>query len=148
MTRVYRIEHNTSNLGPYHHIHQHPECKDLFSKLVFEESKTPPIYLDTPLANAKTKHLVAEFVSFSKTNHLVKFKKQQSVDLLFGFSTVKQIKDWFNKEELSALKDFGFNLVVYDTPVDNVIKFKKQTVILKTDKSTVVWKQNMQDLLN
>lgn len=148
MTRVYRIEHSESNLGPYHHAHKHPDCVELVSKLVLEKSKTPPIYLDTPLANSKTKHLIAEFVSFSKQNLLVKFKKQQDVDLLFGFSTVKQIKDWFNKEELLALKDSGFNLVVYDTVVDNIIKFKKQTVILKTDKTTVAWKQNMQDLLN
>ena len=146
--RVMRIEHNESNLGPYHQVHKFPETHfDLFKHLVLEEKKTPPLHEDTPLANKHTKHLVDDLLDCSIQNLLSVFKKNNNVDMLFGFSNLKQVKDWFNTDELLALQKFGFNLVVYETNTDNVIKFRRQTILLKLDKAKVLWKQNLESLV-
>ena len=67
--------------------------------------------------------------------------------MLFGFSNLKQVKDWFNTDELLALQKFGFNLVVYETNTDNVIKFRRQSILLKLDKAKILWKQNLESLV-
>lgn len=146
--RVMRIEHNESNLGPYHQVHKFPETHfDLFKHLVLEEKKTPPLHEDTPLANKHTNHLVGDLLDCSVQNLLSVFKKNNNIDMLFGFSNLKQVKDWFNTDELLALQKFGFNLVVYETNTDNVIKFRKQIILLKLDKAKVLWKQNLESLV-
>ena len=129
-------------------MHKFPETHfDLFKHLVLEEKKTPALHEDTPLANKHTNHLVDDLLECSASYLLNHFKKDNNVDMLFAFSNLKQVKDWFNTDELLALQKFGFNLVVYETNTDNVIKFRRQSILLKLDKAKVLWKQNLESLV-
>lgn len=147
-TRVFRIEHCTSELGPYHHVHKHfKECTDLFSALSLAEDKTPPLHIDRICKNHHTVDLTKEIVVCSENNLLAHFKKKHEIDMLFGFSTITQIRKWFTDKELRALHEHKFNIVVYETTRANILLFEKQAVMLRKDDAELVWKQNIISLL-
>ena len=146
-TRVFRIEHHESSLGPYHHAYRTNDA--VLAKVLKDilREDTPPVHEDTLLPNRSDPALIKSMLKYSKKNTLHHFKQEQSVDMLFCFLSIPQIRKWFGEDALLTLHQNGFNLVVYDTDRLNLVKFKKQAVLLNKDSAELIWKQNIVSLL-
>lgn len=156
--RIFRIEHCKSKVGPY----RHRENDDLFNMALKHSNKenssvTPSILDDYPL-NSVIKN-ESKF-NFYKELCLIPFSLNRPVidcvlfieskkikNCLFGFSTIRQLRNWFTDDELELLHKSGFNLVVYETPLNNVLSFKKQILIMNKDNLNICWKQNIISLI-
>lgn len=148
LSRVYRIEHYQSGLGPYIHTHQNrKECSGLLQGLVFNNEKTPPLHLDRYMDGDRNGTIAYKANKASITCRLKDFREKEGLDLIFAFQNMIQVRNWFGEEELRLLHEHGFNLVVYETHRTNLLTYEKQSVILKKNLATVLWKQNIISLL-
>ena len=148
LSRVYRIEHYQSGLGPYIHTHQNrKECSGLLRGLILNNEKTPPLHLDRYMDGVRNVAVAEEAKKASLCYKIKSFREKENLDFLFAFQNLVQVRNWFGDDELRLLHEHGFNLVVYETHRTNLLTYEKQSVLLKKSKSTLLWKQNIVSLI-
>lgn len=145
-TRVYRIEHYASSLGPYQHSFMNRD-EVLAKALRSVTERTPALYQDGLLPNKVPDVLIKKLISACRKGSLLHFKSEFSSDVLFGFQSIPQVREWFGEDLLKTLHSSGFNLVVYETVKTNLVKFKHQTVLLRKNEAELLWKQNIVSLI-
>jgi hypothetical protein len=98
--RVYRVE-NKDGIGPWR---QDPHTYKTGKYWVKQSRKRPLLYL-RPDQDFNMFHLMN--LGFYKP-------MEHRPNFLFGFSNIKQIWKWLNKEELATLKEMGYSVVRRD----------------------------------
>lgn len=134
--RVFRIE-NCQQKGPYKSaaVDQVLDLKLMVNRHSKELETHPPAYQD---------RLVRINQKLGVTNSEDAYRL---VDYLrdlyfFGFSSIKQLRDWFTEEELVLLQKNNFNLTVYTVSKDELVVMAKQ-VIFKKSNAKILFKQNL-----
>ena len=122
---IYRIEHLSIKnprtglfVGPYYNGDTHSSYFEIHGTPDYDRHPAPED-IDTLTIKLMEKN-------FSRLS-----------DFCFGFSTVSQLEDWFNHDELNTLRDKSFKLSVYSVDCDDIIETDKQ-VLFKPDSASII----------
>lgn len=134
--RVFRVE-NCAQEGPYRTdlIDQVPALKEMMLRHGEETDTHPTVHQDRLVRINKE----LDITNPDDAYHLVDYMRGI---YFFGFSSIKQLKDWFTEEELVLLQNNNFNLTVYTVSKDELVVMAKQ-VIFKKSSAKVLFKQNL-----
>lgn len=129
-SRVLRIEHFQSKLGPYINFKGRDK-----NELLSSTKK-----INKPLSPLDDKLLTECNISIVK-------KAQRLKTSVSCFKNLSHLKKWFTNEELTILHELGYTLRVYETPRENIVFFKKQAVVLNKDTLDLLWTQSLLHLV-
>lgn len=142
---VYRIEHSVTGLGPFQQTHESTDTSllDTIRPLV-DNLVTYPSPIEDTVKNIKD---LKAFNEFKEEMQNTLFISKTDSPWKFGCQSMKEFRQWFHDGMLKNLHKFGFNLVVLQTDASNVIRLKRQCIILDKSKTTVHVKQNLLSLI-
>jgi hypothetical protein len=134
--RIFRVE-NSDQHGPYRSeiVDQVPALKAMMLRHDKESEAHPFVFQDRLVRINKSLDVTNEDDAF----RLVDFMRGI---YFFGFSSIKQLRDWFTEDELVLLQNNNFNLTVYTVSKDELVVMAKQ-VIFKKSSAKVLFKQNL-----
>jgi len=107
MKTVYRVEHVLSRKGPYTGMNYFDEYKWKKEMHCSATGRSGPID-DSVIGMG-----LEEFS-----------EKWGRENVLFGFSSIEQLKNWFTNEELAALADMDYKIQTYKTKYIKASKFQ------------------------
>lgn len=134
--RVFRVE-NCAQEGPYRTdlVDQVPALEEMMLRHGEETDTHPAVHQDRLVRINKE----LDITNPDDAYRLVDYMRGI---YFFGFSSIKQLKDWFTEEELVLLQNNNFNLTVYTVSKDELVVMAKQ-VIFKKSSAKVLFKQNL-----
>lgn len=111
---VYRVEHYEKNFGPY--ATSRMPC-----------SHWPLAYELCDKHNGSRNHPVAEWIG---------------IDEFCGFSSLQQMKNWFNGF-IKKLHKYNYRISVYDCPDDKVKKYDDKQIVFVRSKAKLIKRMSM-----
>jgi hypothetical protein len=111
-TIVYRVEHPIDSLGPYTSMYAIEE----FSKHHNDREFHPtPIYDEGLSKYSDNVHDLMRYLGYEYS----------------CFSSLDQLKEWFDTDDRKLLAEDGFNIIIFEVPIDDVIFGSKQGLMDK-----------------
>lgn len=112
---VYRWEHSESGIGPYNH-----NFESLFDHT---DNNHPVISQEENLSNIDKSEYPALYKYLKYDNEF--YLKE---NFKCGFSTIEQMKKWFNKNEIETMLNKGFVFFEYKVDIFSVVLFTTQVI--------------------